>query len=119
MSRLLSTVGKVFVVRSKRGGNNESTNMITGNPTSPPLRIETSAVTNEGTSRSAAQVVNSAPISNSDRGRGRRVLECVSVGLTVVGHVVGPIPVAGSPLKAAIGGLLEILKASDVCFFDI
>jgi len=121
MSRLISTVGKVFIVRRKRGGDDESANTTTGNPAAPSLPIKTSAATNQGTSRSAAQVANSASVSNpetSDDGRGRRVLEYVTVGLTVAEHVVGPIPIAGSPLKAAIGSLLDILKASDVGSFN-
>jgi hypothetical protein len=32
----------------------------------------------------------------------------------IVGPVLGMIPIAGSPLKAAVGALLEILNAADV-----
>jgi hypothetical protein len=44
----------------------------------------------------------------------RRAQESLRIALPVVLPIVGTIPVVGAPLKAAIGGLLEILKAADV-----
>jgi len=36
------------------------------------------------------------------------------LALTMTAPLAGSIPVVGSPLKAVVGGLLEILKAADV-----
>jgi hypothetical protein len=44
------------------------------------------------------------------------VQEGVKTALTIAAPMFGAIPFAGSPLKAAVDGLLEILKAADVSF---
>jgi len=49
---------------------------------------------------------------SADNCRGRRVQEDVRTTLTIVAPIVEAIPLPG--LKAAVGGLLEILKAVDV-----
>jgi len=36
------------------------------------------------------------------------------LALTMTAPIAGSIPVVGSPLKAVVGALLEILKAADV-----
>ena len=44
----------------------------------------------------------------------RQVQEGVRTVLTIAAPVVGVVPLAGPPLKAAIGGLLEIFNVADV-----
>jgi hypothetical protein len=49
-----------------------------------------------------------------DESLSSRVQEGARTVCTIVGPVLGMIPIAGSPLKAAVGALLEILNAADV-----
>ena len=51
---------------------------------------------------------------SGDDSHSRRVQEDVRTVLTVAAPILEAIPIAGPPLKAAVGGLLEILKAADV-----
>ena len=44
----------------------------------------------------------------------RQVQEGVRTVLTIAAPVVEVVPLAGTPLKAAIGGLLEIFNVADV-----
>ena len=44
----------------------------------------------------------------------RQVQEGVRTVLTIAAPIVGGVPLAGPPLKAAICGLLEILNVADV-----
>jgi len=44
----------------------------------------------------------------------RGVQEDVRAALAIAAPILEAIPIAGPPLKAAVGGLLEILKAADV-----
>lgn len=49
-----------------------------------------------------------------DGSSGRRTLEHTITALTVASPVVGAVPIAGTPMRAAIDSLLEILKIIDV-----
>ncbi|KAJ3506367.1 hypothetical protein NLJ89_g6905 [Agrocybe chaxingu] len=94
---------KVIAVRRNREPRDESAH-------SPPR--ETNA--GEGpTLPDAVRPHDGDPAIRSDDSRGRQVLEGVMIGLAVVAPIAEAIPVVGTPLKAAVGGLLEILKAAD------
>ena len=51
---------------------------------------------------------------SGDDSRSRRVQEGARTVCTIAGPFLEVIPIAGPPLKAAVGGLLKILNAIDV-----
>jgi len=55
-----------------------------------------------------------ASTSNTNSAYGHPTLERVAAGFQLITPVVEGIPVAGTPLKAIIGGLLGVLNVVDV-----
>jgi len=58
--------------------------------------------------------VQVASTSNTNSAYGHPTLERVAAGFQLITPVVEGIPVAGTPLKAIIGGLLGVLNIVDV-----
>ena len=101
----LSMLSKVFAVRRTRPSTSlpPITTLHSINVTCPPL---------EPGLPSSARNANTDP-SNIDS-RGDQFREYGILALTMTAPLAGSIPIVGSPLKAVVGGLLEILKAADV-----
>jgi len=97
--------GKVFAVRKKC----PSTSL-------PPITnpsINFACPPQEpGLGPSSARIPNTDPSNIGSRSDQMR--EYGILALTMTAPLAGSIPVVGSPLKAVVGGLLEILKAADV-----
>ena len=49
-----------------------------------------------------------------DESRGRVAFECVDLTLAFLEYAAGPIPIAGQPLNAVIGGLRKLMENGDM-----
>jgi hypothetical protein len=113
-----SPSSKLLAVLRKRkpiDGNPSSTIAALVSKSLPMLTIGSAPVAAEAQKRditNAGCLPDTDP--SSDGSLSRRVQESLRTVLPVVSYIVQPIPVAGAPLMAAVGGLLEILKAADV-----
>jgi len=109
MPSLVSKFGRVFGVR-RRAANDERAGSAVAALISTSMPIATIA-------SDVTQSISTAPVLKievPDHSCHRQMLEYASLGLTFGGHVVAPIPLVGSPLKATIGGILAIITAADV-----
>jgi len=103
-SNLLSALSKVFAVRSVRPSKSP--------PITNPPSINIACPPQEPGFTSSARTPNVDPSNNDSRSDQMR--EYGILALTMTAPIAGSIPVVGSPLKAVVGALLEILKATDV-----
>ena len=77
----------------------------------PPSTIDSASANTQ----SDLAVCDSSPlIQSSHDSFGRQGLQAVNLALSVVSPFAGAIPIFGSPIQAAINGLLEILNVMDV-----
>ena len=61
-----------------------------------------------------AVFASTSPIQSSSESFGRQGLQATNLALSVASPFVGAIPIVGSPIQAAINGLLQILNVVDV-----
>jgi len=115
-----SNFGRVFAVLRKSP-------LIDGNPSStigtalvkallPMLTIGSPTIADAAQQRVNVNIAERTKDPYGDESGSRRVQEDIRTGLTIAAPMVEAIPVAGPPLKAAVGGILEILKAVDVSY---
>ncbi|EDR01728.1 uncharacterized protein LACBIDRAFT_332960 [Laccaria bicolor S238N-H82] len=106
-----STLGRVLAVLRKRKPIDENSSWTIATALSNSFPMLTIGSQHYA---AAAQrpVITTADPSSDDSCR-LRVQEGVKTALTLAAPIFGAIPLAGSPLKAAVDGLLEILKAAD------
>lgn len=103
------TWGRVFAVRWKRkpieGKSSSTTAMALVSKSMPMMTIGSTHV---------AATAQPPDVTSRGDSCSRGVQDDLIAALTIAAPIVGAVPIAGSPLKAAVGGLLEILKAADV-----
>jgi hypothetical protein len=87
-------------------------------PTVSPAPISRSTSTIDSASANAksgpAVSTNIRPVQSCSDSSGRQVLNGANLALSVVSPLAGVVPIVGSPIEAAIDGLLVILNAVNV-----